>query len=278
MVKWVYILKRYFQVKLLTLLFVTSTLLFSKVYYSKVEPYEVRNLSSNVSGLVEYIDEDMIGKKLTGKVYIRIDAQLDTEELKHLEEKLVYLKDTVVVNEHILSNMEESLKRKRDNYKKIENLKIKSRIEKDKEFYDLVSTENSFLATQKELNTLKTQIADLSIRKAQLIRSISDKKLSDRGFTLYSIDVKVGQVVGMSTPLATIADTTKAKLTIFLDELDVMNAKNKVVYINGEKTGYKISRILNIADSKNISKYMAQIIIKPPEVFSKLVKIELQDK
>ena len=264
--------------KILALILVMSTMLFSKVYYSKVEPYEVRDLSSNVSGVVEYINEDMIGKKLSNKVYIRIDSKLDAEELKYLKDKLLYLENTVVVNEKILENMEESLKRKRDNYKKIENLKIKSRIEKDREFYDLVSTENTFLNTQKEINSLKTQIADLNVRKAQLIRSISDKNLSHKGFTLYSIDVKVGQVVGMSTPLASIADISKAKLTIFLDEADIIDAKNKVVYIDGKKTDYKISRTLNIADSKNISKYMAQIIIKSPKIFSKLAKIELKDK
>ena len=264
--------------KILTLILMMSTILFSKVYYSKVEPYELRNLSSNVSGIVEYINEDMIGKKLTSEVYVRIDSELDVEELNYLKEKLIYLNDTVIVNENILANMKESLKRKRDNYNKIENLKIKSRIEKDREFYDLVSTENSYLSTQKEINTLKTQIADLNLRKAQLIRNISDKNLSDEGFVLYSIDVKVGQVVGMSTPLAQIADTSKAKLTIFLDETDVVNAKTKVVYIDGKKSNYKISRILNISDSKNISKYMAQIIIQSPKIFSKLAKIELKDE
>lgn len=263
--------------KILTLILIMSTILFSKVYYSKVEPYELRDLSSSVSGVVEYINEDMIGKKLTSKVYISIDSKLDAQELQSVKEKLIYLSDTVNVNDNILKNMKESLKRKRDNYKKIENLKIKSRVEKDREFYDLVSTENSYLATQKEINSLKTQIADLNLRKVQLIRSISDKNLSHKGFILYSIDVKVGQVVGMSTPLARIADTSRAKLTIFLDETDVIDAKNKVVYIDGEKTDYKISRVLNIADSKNISKYMAQIIIKSPKIFSKLAKIELED-
>lgn len=45
-----------------------------------------------------------------------------------------------------------------------------------------------------------------------------------------------------------------------------------------KKTAYKISRLLNIADSKNISKYMAQIIIESPKLFSKLVKIELKSE
>jgi multidrug efflux pump subunit AcrA (membrane-fusion protein) len=114
------------------------------------------------------------------------------------------------------------------------------------------------------------------LRKAQLIRTISDKTLQAKGFTLYSIDVKVGQVVTMSTPLAKVADISKALLTIYLDEEDVLNAKNSVIYIDDQKTEYKITRLINIADSKNISKYMAQIIIKAPKIFSKLAKIELK--
>ena len=272
------ILIKVLPVKILTLMLLMSSLLFSKVYYSKIEPYEVRNISSNVSGLVEFIDEDMIGKKLSTKAYIRIDSELDAKELKYIKDKLLYLRDTVAVNESMLENLKKSLIRKRENYKQIENLKIKSRIEKDREFYDLVSSENSYLATQKEINSLKTQITDLKLRQAQLTRTVKDKNLSAKGFILYSIDVKVGQVVGMSTPLARIADTSRAILTIYLDEVDVTDAKNRVVIIDGKKTNYKISRILNIADSKNISKYMAQIIIKSPKIFSKLAKIELEEK
>jgi hypothetical protein len=59
--------------------------------------------------------------------------------------------------------------------------------------------------------------------------------LSAEGFVLYDTLVKVGQVVGISTPLAKVADTSKAKLTIFLDEQDVLNAKQKAVYIDGKK-------------------------------------------
>ncbi|MEN8304265.1 MAG: HlyD family secretion protein [Campylobacterota bacterium] len=264
--------------KILALLLLTSSLLFSKVYYSKVEPYEVRSISSNVSGIVEFIDEDMIGKKLSDKAYLKIDSELDFKELNYIKEKLFSLRDTVKVNEAILKNLKKSLNKKRENYIQIENLKIKSRVEKDREFYDLVSSENSYLGTQKEINSLKVQITDLKLRQAQLRRSVKDKNLSAKGFVLYSIDVKVGQVVGMSTPLARLADTSRAILTIYLDEADVADAKSRVVIIDGEKTDYKISRILNIADSKNISKYMAQIIIKSPKIFSKLAKIELEEK
>lgn len=264
--------------KIITILLFLSTLAFSKVYYSKVEPYEIRTISSNVSGLVLYTAEDDIGKTLSNKPYIKIDSELNRDELSFTKEKIIYLKETVTLNEKILKNLQVSLDKKRKNYKKVEALKIKSRVEKDKEFYDLVTSENSYLSTQKEIVSLKTQIADLELRKAQLIRSIEDKTLQAKGFILYSLDVKAGQVVTVSTPLAKVADISKGLLSIYLDEEDVAHAKESTLYLDGQKTDYKVSRLLNIADSKNISKYMAQIVIPAPKIFSKLVKIELKDK
>jgi len=231
----------------------------------------------NVSGLVLYANEDLIGKRLSSKPYIRIDSEIDHKELKYIEDKLKYMRDIIKLNEGVLENLAKNLVKKRDNYKKVESLKFKSTVEKDREFSDLISTENLYLNTKKEIQNLKIQIADLKLREIQLKRSIKDKNISAKGFVLYELLVKPGQVVGVSSPLAKVADISKAKLTIFLDEKDLLNAKQKSVYIDGEKTSYKISRLLNIADSKNISKYMAQIIIKSPKIFSKLVKVELKN-
>jgi len=265
-------------VKVLIFIFFIFSLSYSKVYYSKVEPYEIREVSSNVSGVVLFTDENFIGKKLSNKPYILIDAKLDKQELKFIKEKLIYLENIIATNEDVLKNQKSALVKKRKNYKRIESLKIKSVVEKDREFYDLINSENQFLNTQKEIQNLKVQITDLKLRKAKLRRSIDDKVLSDKGFVLYAIMVKPGKVVGISTPLAKIADVSKAILTIYLDEDDIKDARKKVLYIDGKKTSYKISRFLNIADAKNISKYMAQIIIKSPKLFSKLVKIELKDE
>jgi len=264
------------MMKLLPLFIFSIISLSANVYYSKVEPYEVRKIASNVSGVVLIAHEDMLGNTLSSTPYLRIDTKLDTSELKFTKEKIQYLKNTVKLNENIVLNLKVSLEKKRLNYERVKKLKIKSSLEKDKEFYDLVSSENSSLSTLKEINTLKTQVTDLEIRKKQLLRSINDKSLSAKGFKLYSLEVKVGEVVSKGTPLAIIMDTSRAILTIYLNEEDVLNAKKSVVYINGKKTTYRIDRFLNIADSKNISKYMAQIIIKAPKIFSKLAKVELK--
>ena len=264
--------------KILTAIILLSSVLFGKVYYAKVEPFEIRDISSNVSGLVLYANEDLVGTTLSKKPYIRIDSILDVQELEFIKEKLSYMRDMVKDNENVLVNLNDSLKRKRVNYEKVSKLKFKSSVEKDREFYDLVATQNTYIATKKEIQNLKLQITDLKFRKAQLQREIKDKNLVADGFVLYEMIVKAGKVVNKGTPLARIADASRAKLTIYLDEVDVESSNKKVIYLNGEKTKYKISRMLNIADSKNISKYMAQIIIDAPKLFSKLVKVELRDE
>lgn len=264
--------------KIFILILCMFSISYAKVYYAKVEPFELREISSKVSGLVVYADENLIGKKLTAKPYIQMDFEIDQKDLKSTKEKLTYVKSILEINEAILVNLDESLGKKRENYKKVEPLKFKSVVEKDKEFYDLIASENLYLNTRKEIQNLKIQISDLRFKEAQLERSISDKNLVAENFILYEMLVKPGQVVGIATPLAKVADDSKALLTIYLDESDVLSAKKSAIYIDGEKTSYQISRLLNIADSKNISKYMAQIVISSPKLFSKLVKVELKNE
>ena len=254
-----------------------STLAFSKVYYAKVEPYEVRDIASQVSGEVVFTDENMLGKILGANPFIVIDDKLDRDELLSVKEKLEYLGDTLKANEKILENLKDALNRKKENFKSIESLKIKSKVEKDREFYDVVGSENSYLATLKEINSLKTNISDLSLRKKQLQKSIADKSVTAKGFVLYALKVKEGSVVNPGTPLATVADVSKAVVKIYLDADDILHMDKKSVYINGKKSDYKLTRILKIADTKNISRYSAQIIMKSPPIFSQLVKIELKE-
>ena len=261
-------------------IFVTllASTLFSKVYYSKVAPYQIRDISSNVSGLVTSTNENMLGKKLDATPYITIDSTLDVKELHTIKEKIQIYKNTLKTNQKILKNMQALLVKKETNYQEIKDLKIKSRIEKDREFYDLITSKNSYLATQKEIHSLQIQLADLQLRQAQLEKSIHDKKFTNSGFTLYALYVKQGQVVTPSVLVAKIADTSKALLTIYLDAEDVEGARKKVIYINKKKTPYTINRLQTIADSTNISKYKAQIIIKAPKTFSQLAQIELKDE
>ncbi len=263
---------------LLFLLIAPAISLMAKEYYAKVEPYEIRTIASSVSGLVLFADEKREGEVLSKKDYIQIDDELDQIELKQVVIKIELLEGTLKLNESMAKNYASMLEKKQRNYDNIKLLKTKSTIEKDREFYDLVSTQNQFISTQKEIQNLKIQINDLNLREAQLKRSIKDKHLSAEGFVLYKLNVKEGQVVNPSTPLAEIADVRSAKLTLYLSTEDMKDAENKAVYINGEKSVYKVNRLWKIADSQHLSSYRAEIIIDAPKYFSKLLKVELKNE
>lgn len=262
--------------KIVTLLLLSGAALFAKEYYSKVEPYEILTIASNVSGQVTFADEKREGKRLDGKPYVKIDDKLDRIELDNVDRKITLLNNTLRLNEAMQKNYEEMLAKKQTNYDNIRELKTKSLIEKDREFYDLVTTQNQLLSTQKEVDNLKVQINDLKLRSEQLQKSIADKSLAAKGHLLYQLSVKEGQVVNPGMELAKVADVSKAKLTIYLNADDMKNAKSRTLYLNGEKSRYKISRLWEIADSTHLSSYKAEIIIDAPKYFSELMKVELR--
>lgn len=262
--------------KIFTLLLLSGVALFAKEYYSKVEPYEILTIASNVSGQVTFADEKREGKVLGAKAYVKIDDKLDRIELTNVNKKIALLKNTLKLNEAMQKNYEAILAKKQKNYDNIKTLKTKSVIDKDREFYDLVATQNTLITTEKEVDNLKVQINDLNLRAAQLRKSIADKSLSAKGYVLYALSVKEGQVVSPGMELSKVANISKAKLTVFLNAGDMKDAKKKTVYLNGKKTEYRIDRLWEIADATHLSSYKAEIIIDAPEYFSELMKVEFK--
>lgn len=249
--------------------------LHAKEYYAKVEPYEILTIASNVSAQVVKTKESDEGKILGKQAYIILDSTLDKIEEKQVKAKIISLNKTLEFNTEMLHNYEEILEKKKKNYDRVKSLKIKSDVEKDKEFYDLINSQNQYLSTLKEIENLNIQINDLKLRSAQLSKNLQDKYLTAPGYVLYELMVKPGQVVSMGTPLAKIADVKKAKLTIYLSAEEMSHAKDAKIKINGKMSPYKIDRLWNIADSQHLSSFKAQIIIKAPKQFSKLLKVEL---
>ena len=72
------------------------------------------------------------------------------------------------------------------------------------------------------------------------------------------------------------AGQTGGKLEVFLPINEIESFKRKTIYLDGTKTNLKISKISKVADEKNISSYKAEIFIKNPKTFSKLVKVEFK--
>lgn len=248
----------------------------AKEHYAKAEPYEILNVASNVSAEVVYTDTASQGKVLGKKPYIVMDDKLDRIELESVEGKIAALQNTLKHNREMEKNYARIIEMKQANFDRIKELKIKSAVEKDREYFDLLSSRNSLLVIQKEIESLNIQLGDLKLRRSQLQKSIADKHLSAGGFVLYALMVKPSAFVNPGTPLAQIADVRKAKLTLYLSASEAKQAQGKQVYLDGKKTPYKIDRLWKIADDRKLSSYRAEIVIAPPKQFSQLVKVEFK--
>ena len=94
---------------------------------------------------------------------------------------------------------------------------------------------------------------------------------------LYEIKVRKGDYVAPGSALATVADVSRAKLVLYLEPSEIDNISQKSVYLDGEKTEYKVDKVWKVADEKFISSYRAEIYIPAPVgSFSKLMKVEIK--
>ena len=261
--------------KILFLIFL-PILLSAKEYYARVEPIDIYTIASNVQGEVLFVNEDLIGKRVSKNPFILIDDKTDRADLLALKEQKNSLEEMIEADKKIIKNLQESLKLKKENYESIKDLSVKSKTQKDAVYFDQVATKNQLLNTQKELASYRSQLADLQAKIIRLQKSIEDKSIKAEGLVLYELMVKRGDVVTPAKPLAKVADTSKAILTLYVDAKMLQDIAKKRVYIDGKETPYRVSRINPIADTQNISKYKVQIIIDPPKIFSKLVKVELK--
>lgn len=231
------------------LLLLTPLLLFAKVHYAKVEPYESVVLKSAVSALVMDVDLDAEGTMVEGKRVIYLDDSLDRINLKTSKENLLILHET--------------LKRQESYFQRIDKLKTASTTQKDNAFYSFAST--------------KTQYLDMQYKIAQLEDSIEKKSIVLDHKYLYEIMVRKGDYVTPGSPLAKVVDASRAKLVLFLEPEELDKIEQKTVYLNGEKTVYKVDKVWSVADEKFISSYRAEIYIPAPEgSFSELLKVEIK--
>lgn len=263
-------------VKTLAALFLVTISLLAREHYAKAEPYEMRTVASNVSGLVTFADETQEGARLDEKAYVRIDDELDRIELEKTRAKIELLRNAIALNEQMRTNYETIVDMKGRNYERVESLKMRSQVEKDREFYDFIATQNQLIALEKEIENMKIQINDLQMLERRLQRSISDKRQAAPGFVLYALLVKEGQVVNPGTPLAQIADTRKAKLTVYLSAEEREGVETRTIYLDGEKSAYRVSRVWDIADATQLSSYKTEIVINAPAQFSRLIKVEFK--
>ena len=260
------------------ILLLSPILIFAKVHYAKVEPYESITLKSAVSAQVVNTKIELEGREVKSNTIIQLDDKLDKIKLKSDREALKLINSMIKINQNNLSSLGESKSRQKIYYNRISNISTASMTQKDKAFYSYISAKTQYFSTKEKIDSLKKQKLDLIYNIERLKDSIAKKSIKLQNRFLYKLLVNRGDFVNMGVPLAQIKDLTKAKLVIFLEADEIKDIKSKTIYIDDKATKYKISKIWSVADEKFISSYRTEIVVDNPEVsFSKLLKVEFRD-
>jgi len=256
---------------------ILPTLLFSKIHYAKVEPYETYTIKSAVAGEVKVAKIELEGKVVKNSLIVQLDDKLDRVDLKISREKLKILDNMLEINRDTLLSLNESLNREEEYYLRVENLSTIPKSKRDSAFYSYINTKTKYLSTKEKIENLKQEKLNLKYKIDTLIDRIEKKRVGIKNRFLYKLLVHKRDFVNIGTPIATLNNLTKAKLTLFLEEDELKDIKSKSIYIDGKKTNYKFSKIWKVTDEKFISSYRAEIIIKNPKYkFSTLLKVELK--
>jgi len=258
-------------------LMILPVVIFAKIHYAKVEPYDTVTIKAAVSGQVIEADSTMEAKNITNKRVVHIDDVLDHQVLLSAKESLKLLQEMRIINQELHINLQSTTQRHQRYYEKLSKLNTASQTQKDNAFSIYTQAKTQSLGVHEKLLNLQKQILDMQDHIAQLEDAIAKKSLFLYGEYLYKLMVRKGDFVAIGTPLAVIQDTRRAKLTLFLDEEELRDISNKKIYIDSNQTDHTITKIWQSADEHFISSYRVEIVIPAPvERFSALVKVELK--
>jgi len=259
------------------LLLLAPLLVFAKVHYAKLEPYDSVVLKSAVSGLVIDVDLDAEGSMVISKRVIHIDDVLDKGNLKDTKESVTLLEQMRGINQEIAASLAGTVKRQEGYYNRISKLKTASKTQKDNAYSAFSSAKTQYLTTKENIISLKKQILDMQYKTSQLEDTLMKKSIILENKYLYKLMVRVGDYVSPGVALAEIQDASRAKLILFLEPEELKGIEKRTIFIDGKRTTYKINKVWRVADEKFISSYRAEIYLHAPEhVFSKLLKVELK--
>ena len=257
------------------LLFVFSISIFASEHFAKLEPISTVIIKAEANGEVVVANSNLEGK-VVDDLIVKIDDNLDKLDLKNSKNSLKLLEDMIKLNKEILPLLKKSVNMKRNLYQKVTPLSSSSISQKESLYSAFVNAKSQYSSTLEKILNLENQVISLKQKIATLEDRIKKKSIIIDNKYLYSLDVKPREYVNIGMRVATIQDLSKAKLVIYLSEDELKDIDKKRIYINGKKTDLKFAKIWKVADKKYISSYRAEIILKPFDRFSKLVKIEVK--
>ena len=235
--------------KLLVFLFVTTVTLYANEYYAKVQPIHTYEVKASVSGKVDFVNKDLESKYLEkSELIVKIDDVVNQMDLKQSEVKLEALL--------AVQKLEE------ENLERFKQVSSKSKYDRDNQKIKI-------------LNAVST-VSDLQTKIATLKDTIKNKNLYEKDLYIYEVVVEAGDYVNPGTHLYTAMDLSSGKLEIFIPIDQAATIQTKTIYIDGQATDLKISKLYDVADEQHISSYKCEIIIPDPHNFSSLKKVEFK--
>jgi len=225
-----------------------SSVLMASEYYSKLSPVHTYNVKSSTMGKVTFVNNELESQIATNSTIIKIDSKIDEEDLKQSKTKLQNFKQILKIEEETL--------------KSFQKVSSKSRFDKNNQ--------------RVKIFNIASNISDLETKIATLKDTIAKKVLKENANYIYDIAVEIGDYVTPGTLLYSSMDLSEGKLEVFIPISESSSIKSKTIYLDGEKTDLKISKLYSVADSTHISSYKCEIIVPSPKSFSKLVKIEFK--
>ncbi len=269
----------YQRLRAFAAMFGTIGALWAGSYYARLQPYDSVVLKAAVSAQVVDVNLSAEGKRLpAGAVLIRLDDKLDRQRLKRIRDNIAVLQEMIRINETALPLQKENLERLEENYRRIAKLSTASKTQKDSAYGAYAAAFAQYTALKEKILSLRSQLLTAQNNADTLEDTIAKKTIAPMGQYIYNIAVRAGDFVAPGTPLARTDDLRKGKLVLFLDPEDVPHATEKTVYLDGNKTEYRISKVWKVSDEKLVSSYRGEIIVDVPKegYFSKLVKVELK--
>ena len=234
--------------KYLLLIFMFISTLFSKEFYSKLEPIQTYVVKAAVNGKIIYSNDKIEGLSANKTKIIEIDSIVNRLELEQINKKIDLIKQMIKIENK--------------NYKRLNKVRTKSDFDKDVQLL-------------KSLNLESTK-SDLIIKQISLKDTIKKKQYIENSGYIYNINVKKNDYVTAGTLLYEVKDLSKGKLEIFIPINEIESIKNKSIFLNDKQTEIKIDKIYKVAHSQHISSYKVDIIVPNPKIFSRLIKIEFK--
>ena len=229
-------------------------------YEAKVQPFETFVIKAAVGGEVIKTYKNLEAKSLKNALIVKLDDKVEKANLKNIKNQIDFLKEEI-------KNQEEIVKRKKSIYLRYQKLSSKSVEQKDMKFYDYIASFNQLLNLKKSLSNLNDQTVK--------IKDLIDKKNIKFSGYLYKITVSKDDYVAPGMQVGLGYDISKEKIDIFVPVGEKNYIKNKIVYINGKKSDFKIYKIWNMTDTKYITSYKVELVGKGLKL-GNIVKVEFK--